>query len=286
MTWSYTRQVKSELAQTPIGALPHCWAELWGLSGQVEDPFELEQPWVRGGIAFVVRRAFRIMKHLQLDPQVRLKPHAGHIEFTVWGTDVPPLDLEQSIRHCPQDFLRGAFLSRGYVSEFDRPMHWEIAPHNAAVSRYLVAAAQSLGVSVHISVRRGQPLVYLKDREQVAYLLGRMGAYQSVLTMESQGVVRSVKNQVNRLVNSETANMKRVVDSAVRDGQIISRLMASGHWERLPRAVQELGALRMKHPDWSFDELGRHVHPPISKSAVNHRLRRIRLELQNELENR
>jgi DNA-binding protein WhiA len=87
-------------------------------------------------------------------------------------------------------------------------------------------------------------------------------------------------------VNSETANMKRVVDSAVRDGQIISRLMASGHWERLPRAVQELGALRMKHPDWSFDELGRHVHPPISKSAVNHRLRRIRLELQNELENR
>ncbi|PSR23467.1 MAG: DNA-binding protein WhiA [Sulfobacillus acidophilus] len=286
MTWSYTRQLKAELAQTPIGALPCCWAELWGLSGQVEDPFDLQQPWVRGGIAFVVRRAYRIMKRLQLEPQIRLKPYAGHIEFSVWGCDVPAPDVEQSVYDCPQDFVRGAFLARGYVSEVDRPMHWEIAPPNAAVSHYLVGAMQALGVNIHVSARRGQPLLYLKDRAQVTYVLGRMGAYQSVLTMESQGVVRSMKNQVNRLVNSETANMKRMVDSAVRDAHIIARVMASGRWERLPPAVQEVGILRIKHPEWSFDELGRHVHPPISKSAVNHRLRRIRLTLQNELENR
>ena len=113
MSWSYTRQVKAELAQTPIGALPCCWAELWGLSGQLRDPFEQQLPWLRGGSAFVVRRGFRLLKRLQLQPTVHLWRRARRVEFTLWGADVPPPDIDQSLRDCPDAFLRGAFLTRG-----------------------------------------------------------------------------------------------------------------------------------------------------------------------------
>ncbi len=286
MSWSYTRQVKAELAQTPIGALPCCWAELWGLSGQLRDPFEQQLPWLRGGSAFVVRRGFRLLKRLQLQPTVHLWRRARRVEFTLWGADVPPPDIDQSLRDCPDAFLRGAFLTRGYVAEIDRPVHWEIAAPSDPLASVLVTAITALGLSAHVSRRRGQQVLYLKDREQVAYLLGRMGAHQSVLAMESESVVRSMKNQVNRLVNSETANVKRIVDSALRDAALISRLINLGRLGPLNPELRQLAELRVKHPEWSFEEIGRHFSPPISKSAVNHRLRRLRLWMQNQLENR
>lgn len=286
MTWSYTRKVKSELAQTPLGALPRCWSELWGLSGALDDPYHAGSPWVRGGVAFVIRRGFRLMKEVQLEPKVRLQRHQSRVEFSLWGSDVPPPDIEQSVADSPADWLRGAFLMRGYVSEIDRPIHWEIASPHQAWAELIYQAMEMLDVAPHVSKRRGQPIVYLKDRERVAYLLGSMGAHQSVLAMESESVVRAMKNQVNRLVNSETANMKRIVDSALRDARAISRLRASGRFQTLSPELRELADLRLKHPDWSFEELGRHVHPPITKSAVNHRLRRLRHWLQKELENR
>lgn len=282
MTWSYTRQVKVELGQTRIGSLPCCWAELWGLSGQVSDPYENRGAWVRAGAAFVSRRAYRLMKHLELDPVMRLNRRMNRVEFTLWGNDVPPPDIEQSVRDCPESFIRGAFLMRGYIAEVDRPVHWEIAAQSVAVGDLLAQAMASLGVSAHVSQRRSLPVIYLKDRERVAYLLGRMGSHQSVLAMESQSVVRSMKNQVNRLVNSETANMKRIVDSGLKDAQVIIQVMATGRFETLSPDLKELANLRLSHPDWSFEELGRHMKPAISKSAVNHRLRKLRLWLQND----
>lgn len=286
MTWSYTRQVKAELAQTPIRSIPRCWAELWGMSGQSEAPDVDISPWVRGGVAIVIRRGFRLMKALDLEPKVRLDPHHSRVEFTLWGNDVPPPDIDQSVADCPEDWLRGAFLTRGYVSEIDRPVHWEIAAPNSEWAELAARAMDEMDVPVHMSTRRRQLVLYLKDRERVAYVLARIGAPQSLLAMQSESVVREMKNQVNRLVNSETANMKRIVDAAIRDGQAIGRLKATGKFQDLSPDLRIVADLRLKHPDWSFEELGRHVRPPISKSAVNHRLRRIRQQLQEEIENR
>ncbi len=286
MTWSYTRQVKAEIAQTRLGALPCSWAELWGLSGRTTDPFPQAAPWVRSSAAFVSRRAFRIMKHLELEPAIRLSRRHNRVEFALWGIDIPAPDIEQSVSDCPEALIRGAFLLRGYVSEIDRPVQWEIAAPETRFGDLVGEAMAQLGVQPHLSERRGLPVLYLKDREHVGYVLGRMGAHQSVLAMESQSVVRSMKNQVNRLVNSETANMKRIVDAALKDGQAIAELRASGRLAKLSPELRELAELRVSHPDWSFEELGRHLHPPVSKSAVNHRLRKLRQWLQREAENR
>lgn len=284
MTWSYTRQVKGELVGTPLGSLPCCWAELWGISGHLQNPQEMALPWVHGGAAFVIRRGFRLMKTLQLEPSVRLERRLRRLEFSLWGKDVPPPDLDQSLRDCPSALVRGAFLLRGYVSEVDRPVHWEIATANGQWAEVLSFAMDRLGVDPHHSRRRGQWVLYLKDREQVAYILGQMGAHQSVLTLESESVVRELKNQVNRLVNSETANMKRIVDSALRDRSGLSEV--KDRLGMIPVELRQLADVRMKHPDWSFEEIGRHFNPPLSKSQVNHRLRRLRRWMQNELENR
>ncbi len=286
MTWSYTRQVKAELAQTAIGSMPCCWAELWGLSGHVSDPYDRQGPWLRAGAAFVSRRAYRLMKHLELEPTIRLGRRQSRVEFSLWGNDVPPPDIEQSLSDCPAGLLRGAFLVRGYVSEIDRPVHWEIAAPTPEVGEILTLAMAAMGVSAHVSARRKMSIIYLKDREHVAYLLGRMGAHQTVLAMESQSVVRSMKNQVNRLVNSETANMKRSVESALRDAERLASLRSSGRIGRLPDELRELAELRVAHPEWSFEELGRHLRPPVSKSAVNHRLRKLRILLEKESANR
>ncbi len=284
MTWSYTRQVKGELVATPLGPLPCCWAELWGISGYMNDPQEIGLPWVHCGAAFVIRRGFRLMKALQLDPSVRLERRLRRLEFSLWGQDVPPPDLDQSLADCPAALVRGAFLLRGYVSEADRPVHWEISTANGEWAEVLSCAMSRVGVDPHHSRRRGQVVLYLKERDEVAYILGQMGAHQSVLALQSESVVRELKNQVNRLVNSETANMKRVVDSALRDRAGLYEL--KDRLGTIPVELRQLADVRMKHPDWSFEEVGRHFNPPLSKSQVNHRLRRLRRWMQNELENR
>lgn len=286
MSWSYTRQVKGELAGTRIGSLPCCWAELWGLSSRIHDPYDVNSPWVCSGAAFVIRRAYRLMKQLELNPQVRIERRVRRVEFSLWGGDVPAPDIEQSLSDCPAAIVRGAFLVHGYVSEVDRPVHWEIQAPNVDVKEVLMSAMDTLGVACRQSIRRDQWVLYVKDREQAAYLLGLMGAHQSVLAMESQSVVRQMKNQVNRLVNSETANMKRIVDSAVRDAQAITHLAQAGRLDQLTVELRQLADIRLKHPDWSFEEVGRYFRPPLSKSQVNHRLRRLRRWMQNELENR
>lgn len=234
------------------------------------------EPWVRTGSALVGRRAFRIMKHLELDPAVEMHRRANRVEFWLWGNDVPPPDVEQSLYDCPAALVRGAFLVRGYLSEIDRPLHWEIQAATDDVAAILIEAIRALGVEPHLALRRHWPLIYLKERDAIVALLGHLGAYQSVLALESQSVVRAMKNQVNRLVNSETANMKRIVDAALKDSQAVLGLMATEEWSALRPELRRLAELRVEHPDWSFEELGRHLTPPLSKSAVNHRLRQIR----------
>jgi len=217
---------------------------------------------------------------------VEIRRRANRLEFWLWGNDVPPPDIEQSLYDCPAGIVRGAFLVRGYLSEIDRPLHWEIQGTTPEAAAIVGEAMRALGIDPHLGQRRHSPILYLKEREAVIDLLGHLGAFQSVLTMESQSVVRSMKNQVNRLVNSETANMKRVVDAALKDGQAVLGLMSTDEWHKLAPEVRRLAELRLAHPEWSFEELGQHVTPPLSKSAVNHRMRQIRARWLRYRENR
>jgi DNA-binding transcriptional regulator WhiA len=284
VAWSYTRQVKAELARYPLQEKDKAWAELWGLRGLLTAP-QVQEPWLSTRSALVARRAFRVIKQAGLHPQIRAAHHQQRLRFDLFVAEGTVADPAAVVPAHGPDFVRGAFISRGYVSAQERAAHWEVIARSTAWCEAIVAALADAGIKARATVRRRVSLVYLKDWEQIAQVFALIGAHQAMLRLESWRVEKSLKNQINRLVNSETANVKRAVESGLEDRALLYR------WERrqsltaLPDDLQEVAWLRFLHPDWTLTDLGRHLTPPLSKSAVNHRLRRLRRWLLRQLEN-
>jgi DNA-binding protein WhiA len=134
---------------------------------------------------------------------------------------------------------------------------------------------RQLGVKAGSIDHHGGVTVYIKRQEDIVRVLAAMGAHRALLEMESIRVVRAVKNQVNRLVNSETANLARTVESGVEQARLLARLVEDARWQALPTSLVIVAQARLEHPDWSLKEIGQALVPPLSKSAVNHRMRKL-----------
>lgn len=274
MGWSYTRQVKAELAQSRLPGTKCLWAELRGLSDGGDGPVDGRRVWLTAYTAPVARRAYRVMKGLDLSPTMELRRRPGRIQFRLWGLDGQPSG-GSGASLCPAGYLRGIFLARGYVSEPGRLAHLEITALSPETARDVLAALGALGIRGKEMPRRRGYAVYLKDRGQMARFLAAIGAHRAVLELESLDVVRSVKNQVNRLVNSETANLRRTVESGTWQAERLRQLAEGALWRDLPEGLQSIARLRLDHPDWSLAEIGLAHTPPLTKSAVNHRMRKL-----------
>jgi DNA-binding protein WhiA len=105
--------------------------------------------------------------------------------------------------------------------------------------------------------------------------LALVGAHRALLRTEDVRIIKGMRNEVNRLVNAETANLQKSADAALEQLQDIQRLAATRGLDHLPRALRDLAELRLEHPDVSLRELGELAEPPLSKSAVYHRIRRL-----------
>jgi DNA-binding protein WhiA len=121
--------------------------------------------------------------------------------------------------------------------------------------------------------RGGQHVVYLKEGDAIVRLLSLMGASRAVMEFENVRVVREVSGEVNRRLNFETANIGKTIGSGLRQARAIERLEATGRLERLPLALREMARWRSANPELNLGELA--VRMKLSKSAVNHRLRRL-----------
>ena len=177
---------------------------------------------------------------------------------------------------CRKAFLRGAFLAGGSISVSRRSgYHLEIncgRPEDAPVYQKVLA---SFNLSPLLRVRDDSGYLYFKSAEAVADFLRIIGAGTALLELESQRVVKSMRNQVNRLVNCETANLGKVVASAQNQLEIIDRLDRHIGISRLSPALREAARLRRSYPEASLKELGQMLEPPASKSAMNHRFRQL-----------
>ncbi|MCL4495750.1 MAG: DNA-binding protein WhiA [Firmicutes bacterium] len=276
MGWSYARQVKAELGRVPRSPQHTCiWAELFGL-GAYTTFADLSQG-LDAGNAVVARRAYQIMKWLELSPHIAVQKSRRRLVFHVLPRIEPsysPYAQGDPVRLCPKAYLRGLFLSRGYLAEPERAIHLEIWLNDAGHFEQVREILTSLKIRPKTSTRRGRVIFYLKDAEQVGRFLAHIGAHRAVLALESAQVVKTLKNQVNRLVNSETANLRRAVESGLEQARILKLLLDTPS-HVIPPSLRELALLRIAHPDWSLKELGMALHPPLSKSAVNHRMRRL-----------
>lgn len=192
----------------------------------------------------------------------------------------PELIMKQC---CAASYLRGAFLGSGFVSDPRGDFHFEITVESLEMASDLVAIMQDKGINARYMQRRSSYVVYLKSGEAILEFLAFVGAHQSALVMENARVVKSVRNDVNRQTNAEMANQKKAASASVDQIYAMRTVLEAYGVDRLPPALREIIRLRVNYPDATLKELGARADPPLSKSAVYHRIRRIE-QMARELE--
>ncbi len=176
---------------------------------------------------------------------------------------------------CAVSYLRGAFLGGGFVADPHGDFHFELTAESEQLALDLVKLMKRFHIDAKVTRRRGLFAVYLKGAEPIVTFLALAGAHRALLRTEDVRIIKSMRNDVNRLVNAETANLEKSTEAAMSQIEDIRRLSDAQGLDRLPRALRELAELRLEHPEVSLRELGELADPPLSKSAVYHRIRRI-----------
>lgn len=183
---------------------------------------------------------------------------------------------------CKKAFLRGVFLWAGSVSDPEKVYHLEMKFETEALADEVVKIMQGFGVKAKKSIRKDRFVVYLKEGDEIADFLVLLGAQQALLELENVRVVKEVRNSVNRRVNCETANLQKTVESGMSQLKDIEWIAEHIGFERLPGNLREIAEARLNHPDASLTELGSYLDPPVGKSGVNHRLRRLKKIAEEE----
>lgn len=177
---------------------------------------------------------------------------------------------------CRRAYMRAAFLSAGSITDPEKGYHFEIVTKSSAQAKLICDVMRSFDLSPKTVARQGRNVVYLKDADDISDMLKIMEAPVTMMAFENVRVEKDMKNAVNRKVNCETANIGKMVDAAVREVRDIMLIKDAGIMGSLPEKLRETAAVRLAHPDMPLKELGKLLDPPVGKSGVNHRLRRIR----------
>ncbi|MGL5417543.1 MAG: DNA-binding protein WhiA [Clostridium sp.] len=172
-------------------------------------------------------------------------------------------------------YVRGAFLGGGSISNPEKTYHLEFVTHSEEYANELCKLINTFGLNSKVIARKNSHIIYIKEGEQIVDLLNILGAHTCLLELENIRIKKEMRNNVNRLVNCETANLSKTVNAAVRQVESIELIKSSIGLQRLPKNLQEIADLRLKYPEESLKELGEMLDPPVGKSGVNHRLRKI-----------
>jgi DNA-binding protein WhiA len=177
---------------------------------------------------------------------------------------------------CKRAYLRGAFLAGGSVNNPEgSSYHLEIACMYEEHCHALCELANRFDLNARCIERKKGFIFYIKEGEKIIELLNIIGAHQALLKFEDVRIMRDMRNSVNRIVNCETANLNKTIDAAVRQIDNIKLLQKEIGLENLPDKLREVAEIRLQHPDINLKEVGEMLKGTVSKSGVNHRLRKI-----------
>lgn len=301
---SFTEQVRQELAGLPLGPDALVWAELAGLvrfggrlslAGGSPPQMNVEVTAPSGAVA---RRTFvALQQRYGIRCELAVLAPAGVQRRTIYlvrvgagarriGADLGVVDVDGRPRDgLPPDlddrqavaYLRGALLAAGSVSSPGRPPHLELP----ASSRQLAAGVSALLGRVAggtATVVEGEPLrVVLKSGERIGDLLAALGATQAFLVWDDRRLRRQLRNDATRLANADGANVRRSIEAAAAQVDAVERVVASVGWAALDEDLRGVALARLANPDASLAELGELLDPPVGKSAVHRRLRRLEM---------
>ena len=224
----------------------------------------------------VITRSRRLKKNNRY--QVRVLP-APQVNLAM--TELQLLSMESDLKNplltkqcCKRAFLRGAFLGGGSISRPSSDYHLEMVTGNEDFARSIIKIMHTFSMKAKLTDRKNDYIVYLKDGESITNFLRVIGAHNSMMEFEGVRVLKEMRNNVNRRVNCETANLGKVVKAAVRQVNCIKFIDEHMGLSELPEALQETAKLRLKYPEASLNELVEYSGG-IGKSGINHRLKKL-----------
>jgi DNA-binding protein WhiA len=174
-----------------------------------------------------------------------------------------------------KSLARGCFLGGGSLNNPNNKYHLEILFSTLKNAKFVLEVLKKFGIGAKLFERKNSTSIYIKEAEEISKMLAFIGANKSVLNFEEIRVMRDTRNNINRLVNCETANLNKTINAAIEQIEQIEYLQKIGEFDNLPENLKEIAILRKENPDVSLVQLGQMLSYPIGKSGVNHRLKKI-----------
>lgn len=226
-----------------------------------------------------INRLNKLLNKLEIKYNIKMQGKNYSITFKKSDVNIENVNIDDT--DILKAIVRGAFLGGGWVTEPQTRYHLEIRLETEEARGKIIKMLNKFNIEVKKLERKYSYSIYIKDGEEISKFLALIGANASVLKYEDIRVLKETKNNVNRKVNCETANLNKTVNAAVAQIQAIEKIKKRKKFNNLPINLQEIANLRLENPDATLEELGKMLLEPIGKSGVNHRLKRI-IEISEE----
>ena len=225
---------------------------------------------------FNIERFYKILFNLEIEyePEIRGKVFVAIIKKNEKVEELMTLKIDNN-DEIKKAIVKGAFLGAGSVTDPNKQYHLEITFEEKNNAEYILNICKSYGVFLKVLELENKLQLYIKDGEEISKFLALLGANKGVLSFEDVRITKEIKNNVNRLVNCETANLNKIVNASVNQVNDIKLIQKLNKFEELPNELKEIAILRLENPDASLKVLGELLENPIGKSGVNHRFQRI-----------
>lgn len=300
---SFSGQIKEELAQV-ISSPRHCQlAELAALvqfCGHIEEDGSLL---VQSENPLVIRKCFTLLKKtFKIEAVAKSQMQTQNYRLFVAGEDafrvLEALKICDTAGHlmmrhltdpvliknscCKRAYLRGCYMAVGSMSDPYKSYHLELVCGLQAQAEQLLKILHDFSLDAKMIVRKKYYVVYMKEGENIADFLNITEAHKALMEFENTRIYKGMRNMVNRKVNCEAANITKTVNAATRQVEDIRLIREKKGLEGLPEPLRQMAYVRLENPQASLGELGKLLDPPVGKSGVNHRLRKLG-ELAKEL---
>ena len=172
-------------------------------------------------------------------------------------------------------YIREAFIKSGSMNDPNKKYHLQIMFKEKAKAEEMQTLLNNFNIHAKIIKKEKDYMLYLKDGEEISEFLALVGANKSVIKFEEVRVIKETRNDINRLVNCETANLNKTINASVKQIEDINKIKKAGKFNERPETLKEIAEVRIDNPEMSLIELGKLLDKPIGKSGVNHRLKKL-----------
>ncbi|MFW6030760.1 MAG: DNA-binding protein WhiA [Halanaerobiales bacterium] len=298
---SFTAEVKHEIARVRGDELPEL-AALVRMDGSIHIINKDLALKLRIYLGDLARKIYKLIKNqfnLRIEIMVRKDTHFDN-KHNIYELLLPPqeglndflyqlglIDRDKNLiykikeefikkRSSQKAYLRGAFLGGGSVNKPSSEYHLEFRCEHISFAEELISLLNKFDLKGHLIEHHNKYIVYFKSFDEIITILNIIGAHQALLKMEDKHALKDIKNNINRKVNFETANLDKTVNAAMKQLEDIKIIETVKGLNSLSKGLKEIAILRKENPYASLKELGDFLNPPLSKSGVNHRMRRIK----------